>query len=277
MDWSTSEITRRFEMNTKKPIASAVGVLAVGFAVAAFGGGGESNGDAAAAVTSKSSGNRGLPQGSEPVKLNPADFTTKIDNRYWPMRPGNRWVYREGDPEGTREHVVVKVTNRTKKITNGITARVIRDTVSEKGVPVEVTDDWYAQDKKGNIWYLGEYVTNYKNGKVVDHAGSFEAGVDGAQAGIAMPANPKPGLSYRQEYYKGEAEDKGAVITVGEEQVQVPFGYFKKNILMTRDLVPTEPKVQELKFYAPGVGPLLSMHTDGPGGRAALVRFTRGK
>jgi len=88
-------------MNTKKPIASALGVLAAGFAVAAFGWGGESNGDAAAAATSKSSGNRGLPQGSEPVNLDPADFTTKIDNRYWPMRPGNRWVYREGDPEGT--------------------------------------------------------------------------------------------------------------------------------------------------------------------------------
>ena len=70
-----------------------------------------------------------------------------------------------------------------------------------------------------------------------------------------MPANPEPGLSYRQEYYKGEAEDKAAVITVGEEQVQVPFGYFNKDVLMTRDLVPTEPKVQELKFYAPNVGP----------------------
>ena len=91
-----------------------------------------------------------------------------------------------------------------------------------------------------------------------------------------MPGNPEPGLTYRQEYYKGEAEDKAAVITVGEEQVQVPFGYFKDNILMTRDLVPTEPKVQELKFYAPGVGPLLSLHTDGAGGRSALVSFTPG-
>ena len=110
------------------------------------------------------------------------------------------------------------------------------------------------------------------------HGGSFEAGVDGAQAGIAMPANPMPGLTYRQEYYKGEAEGQGAVITVGQEQVQVqvPFGYFNEGILMTRDLVPTEPKVQELKFYSPGLGPLLSVHTDGTGGRAALVSFTAG-
>lgn len=229
-----------------------------------------------AAADSGSSSQRGLPQGSEPVKLDPADFTTRIDNPYWPMAPGDKWVYSETDTEGTKQKVVVEVTGKTKMIANGIEARVIRDTASENGEPVEVTDDWYAQDRAGNIWYLGEYVTNYKNGKVVDHAGSFEAGVDGAQPGIAMPATPKPGLSYRQEYYKGEAEDKAAVITVGEEQVQVPFGYFNKDVLMTRDLVPTEPKVQELKFYAPDVGPLLSIHTDGAGGRAALVSYTRG-
>lgn len=92
-----------------------------------------------------------------------------------------------------------------------------------------------------------------------------------------MPANPVPGLSYRQEYYAGEAEDKASVITVGAEQVEVPFGHFARGVLMTRDLVPTEPRVQELKFYAPGVGPLLSMHTDGPGGRAVLVSYTPGR
>ncbi|MDQ3086105.1 MAG: hypothetical protein M3Q67_04800, partial [Actinomycetota bacterium] len=218
-----------------------------------------------------------LPQGSEPVNLKPGDFTTRIDNRYWPMKPGSTWVYEETDTQGTDQKVVIEVTDETKKIANGVEARVIRDTVTENGVPVEVTDDWYAQDSDGNIWYLGEYVTNYENGKVVDHKGSFEAGVDGAQAGIAMPANPEPGLEYRQEYYKGEAEDRAAVITVGEEQVQVPLGYFNDGILMIRDLVPTEPKVQELKFYAPGVGPLLSVHTDGAGGRAALLSFSPGQ
>jgi hypothetical protein len=218
-----------------------------------------------------------LPHGSEVVHLNPSDFSTRIDNRYWPMSPGTKWVYRETDSQGTDQKVVIKVTRKTKKIANGITARVIRDTATENGVPVEITDDWYAQDKRGNIWYLGEYTTSYENGKPVDHAGSFEAGVDGAQPGIAMAARPKPGLSYRQEYYKGQAEDKAAIITVGQEQVEVPYGYFNKRVLMTRDLVPTEPKVQELKFYAPGVGPLLSVHTDGAGGRAALVSYTPGK
>jgi hypothetical protein len=228
------------------------------------------------ASTTGSGSQGGLPQGSESVKLEPVDFSINIDNPYWPMSPGSKWVYSETDTKGTKEKVVVEVTHKTKMIANGIEARVIRDTVTENGVPVEITYDWYSQDKAGNIWYLGEYVTNYKNGRVVDHGGSFEAGVDGAQPGIAMPANPEPGLFYRQEYYKGEAEDKAAVITVGEEQVQVPFGYFNKDILMTRDLVPTEPKVQELKFYAPNVGPLLSVHTDGAGGRAELVSYSQG-
>jgi len=238
---------------------------------------GDTDGDATPAAGSPAGADRGLPQGSEPVTLDPADFTTTIDNPYWPMKVGSRWEYRETDTRGTREKVVVEVTAETKKIANGITARVIRDTVTEKGVPVEVTDDWFAQDDAGNIWYLGEYVTNYEDGKVADHAGSFEAGVDGAQAGIAMPANPVPGLAYRQEYLKGEAEDKGAVVTLGEEQVEVPYGYFKDDVLMTRDLVPTEPKVQELKFYVRGVGPVLSVHTDGDGGRGELVSFKRGR
>ena len=218
-----------------------------------------------------------LPQGSDPVSLDPADFTTDIDNPYWPMQPGSRWVYTETEPGRVPQKVVVEVTNKTKKVANGIEARVILDTVTEKGVPVEITRDWYAQDVHGNIWYLGERVDNYENGKLVDHEGSFEAGIDGAEPGIAMPANPTPGMTYRQEYYAGKAEDQAAVVTVGEERVEVPFGFFDEGVLMTRDLVPLEPRVQELKFYVPDVGPVLSMHTDGPGSRAALVKYTRGK
>jgi hypothetical protein len=262
----------------KRTVATLGATAVLGLGVAACGDGTTATGKEATPTASSSSAGSNLPQGSEPVKLDPADFTTKIDNPYWPMSPGSKWVYRETDTTGTREKAVVEVTRETKRIANGVVARVIRDTVSENGTPVEITDDWYAQDSAGNVWYLGEYVTNYdRNGKVVDHGGSFEAGVDGAQAGIVMPANPEPGMAYRQEYYKGVAEDKGAVITVGQEQVQVPFGHFDKDVLMTRDLVPTEPKVQELKFYAPGVGPLLSVHTDGAGGRAELVSYTPGR
>jgi hypothetical protein len=216
-----------------------------------------------------------LPQGSEPVDLNPADFTTKIDNPYWPMAPGNKWVYRETDQEGTVQRVVVTVTDKTKKIANGIEARVVRDVVSENGEPVEVTDDWYAQDSDGNIWYLGEDTAEYQNGKVTSRAGSFEAGVDGAQAGIAMLANPEDGQTYRQEYYAGQAEDKAEVLSV-DEQVEVPFGHFT-GALMTKDLVPLEPKVSEHKFYARDVGPVLALHASGGTGREELVSYTQGQ
>ena len=254
-------------MSAQKLLAALAGCAVAAATLAATSG--------ATSVTAHG-GTDGLPQGSEPVTLNPAEFTTTIDNPYWPMAPGTRWVYRETTTSGSRRDVEITVMNDTKKIANGITARVVHDVVTQDGATVELTDDWYAQDAGGNVWYLGESTAEYENGQVVSRKGSFEAGVDGAQAGIAMPANPEPGLSYRQEYYKSEAEDKSAVLTVGQERVQVPYGFVNKDVLMTRDLVPLEPRVQELKFYARGVGPLLSVHTDGKGGRAELVSFKRG-
>ena len=215
-----------------------------------------------------------LPQGGEPVQLDPADFTTRITNPWWPMKPGNRWVYRETDSQGTRQRVVVTVTDRTKEIANGVTARVVHDRVTENGKPVEVTDDWYAQDRAGNIWYLGEATTEYENGKPVSTAGSFEAGVDGAQAGVIMPAHPRPGLRYRQEYLEGEAEDRARIVSL-REKAEVPAGYYRR-VLMTRDVNPLSPKILEFKFYARGVGPVLAVSVSGGSDREELLRFKRG-
>lgn len=217
----------------------------------------------------------GLPQGSEKVNLNPANFSTKITNPYWPMKVGTRWVYRETTPGGSKQRVVVTVTNRTKKIANGVTARVVHDVVSEGKELVEVTDDWYAQDRRGNIWYLGELTKEYENGKFKSTEGSFEAGVDGAQPGIIMPAKPRPGLSYRQEYLKGEAEDKARVVSVNE-RAEVPAGFYRR-ALMTRDVNPLEPRILEFKFYARGVGPVLAVNVSGGADREELVSFRRGK
>lgn len=209
-----------------------------------------------------------LPQGDDPVDLDPADFTTTIDNEYWPMEPGTQWVYREtgsGDPLT----VVVTVTTATKKIANGITARVVRDTVTRGGEIVEDTFDWYAQDAVGNIWYLGEDTAEFENGEVVSTGGSFEAGVDGALPGIAMPADPRPGLAYRQEYLKGEAEDNGEVLSV-REQADVPYGH-AENVLLTKDTITIEPDVLEYKLYAPGVGPVLVLGVSGGSAREELI------
>jgi len=216
-----------------------------------------------------------LPRGSEPVTLDPADFTTRIDNPFWPMRPGSRWVYRETAPDGTRQRVVVTVTRRTRLIANGVTARVVHDVVTEGGEPVEVTDDWYAQDRAGNVWYLGEDTKEYEDGRVVSTAGSFEAGVDGAQAGVVMPARPRVGLRYRQEYLAGQAEDRAEVFSLSE-QVEVPFGHFRR-VLATRELNPLEPRVLEYKLYARGVGPVLALGISGGDDREELVSFRRGR
>jgi hypothetical protein len=215
-----------------------------------------------------------LPQGSEPAKLDPQHFTTRIDNRYWPMRPGSRWRYRETDASGDAQKIVVTVTKRTKRIANGVTARVVRDVATEKGQPVEVTDDWYAQDRKGNVWYLGEDTTEYEDGKPVSTAGSWEAGVDGAQAGVIMPAHPRPGMHYREEYLKGEAEDRARVLS-RDEQVDVPAGHFG-HVLLTKNFTPVEPRVLEYKLYAPGVGPVLELTLSGGSDQARLLRFDKG-
>jgi hypothetical protein len=216
-----------------------------------------------------------LPTGSEPVVLDPADFTTRIDNRWWPMRPGTRWVYREIDADGARQRVVVTVTDRTKLIANGVTARVVHDVVSRGDELVEVTDDWYAQDRAGNVWYLGEDTTEYEDGRPVSRQGSFEAGVDGAQAGVVMPARPRRGMRYRQEHYAGEAEDRASVVSV-REQAGTPAGHFRR-VLMTRDVNPLEPRVLEFKFYARGVGPVLAIGVSGGSEREELVRYTKGR
>jgi len=216
----------------------------------------------------------GLPRGDDHVVLDPADFSTRITNPWWPMRPGSRWVYRETDSGGARQKVVVTVTRRTKRIANGVTARVVSDVATEDGEPVEVTDDYYAQDRDGNVWYLGEDTAEYERGKVVSREGSFEAGVDGAEAGVIMPARPRPGLRYRQEYYKGHAEDRARIVS-RREQAGVPYGHFR-NVLMIREDNPLEPKVLEFKFYARGIGPLLAVSVSGGSDREELLRFRRG-
>ncbi|MEJ7875046.1 MAG: hypothetical protein WKF62_00185, partial [Solirubrobacterales bacterium] len=180
-----------------------------------------------------------MPQGSEPANLDPAEFTTEIDNPYLPFAPGSRWEYTETEAGEPDQKVVVEVMDETKMIENGVEAVIVRDTVTVDGVPAEVTDDWYAQDAEGNVWYLGEDTAEYKNGKVANHDGSFEAGVDGADAGVVMPANPEVGMEYRQEYYEGEAEDEAAVLSL-DEKAEAPAGYYPQ-ALMTKDLVPLEP------------------------------------
>ena len=212
-----------------------------------------------------------LPQGGEPVSLDPADFVGQIDNEYWPMAPGTTWRYRESDPRGNAVKVRVVVTDRTRQI-EGIDATVVHDVVSDHGELIENTFDWYAQDVCGNVWYMGEKTKEYENGQVVSTEGSWEAGVDGAYAGIVMPGDPQVGLAYRQEYYAGEAEDAAEVLSL-VEKAQVPAGRYD-DVLLTKDFTPLHPKILEYKMYAPGVGPVLVVGVSGGADREDLMRFT---
>jgi hypothetical protein len=246
--------------------AAAAGLVAAALTAGAGGAGASTTARAATCI---------VPRGGEGIDLVPSRFTTRIDNPWWPMRPGSSWVYRETDAGGARQKVVVTVTPRTKRIANGITARVVHDAVTEDGAPVEITDDYYAQDRCGNIWYLGEDTKEYENGKVTSTSGSFEAGVNGAQGGVIVPAKPTPGLEYRQEYYRGEAEDRAQVISL-TDQAEVPYGHFGRGkVLLTREWNPLEPKSLELKFYALGIGPVLAIGVSGGSDREELVRVKR--
>ena len=212
-----------------------------------------------------------LPQGNDRVVLDPADFVERIDNPYLPMPPGTRWTYRETEPEGTRQRVDVSVTTRTREIL-GIAATVVHDKVTEHGELVENTFDWYAQDACGNVWYLGENTKEYEDGVVVSTAGSWEAGVDGAQAGVIMPADPQVGLTYRQEYLAGEAEDAAEILSI-DEQAQVPFGHFRDAVLI-KEFTRLHPRVLEYKLYARGVGVVLAIAVSGGSDREELMRMT---
>ena len=191
--------------------------------------------------------------------IDPADFVLTIDNPYFPLIPGTTFVYEADTDEGPlREELAV--TSETRMIL-GVTATVVRHSEWIDGELEEVTDDWYAQDQEGNVWYFGEYVTEYVGGMPDGHEGSWEAGVDGAQPGIIMLANPEVGMKYQQELAVGVAEDMARVRSLSES-VQVPYGSFD-NCLQTFDWTPLDRSVREYKYYARGVGLVLTTEDKG--------------
>jgi hypothetical protein len=181
-------------------------------------------------------------------RIDPADFTTTIDNEYFPMKPGTTFIY-----EGGTERGEMTVTSDTKKVM-GVECVVIDHKEWEGGKLIERTYDWFAQDDKGTVWYFGENTKEYENGEVVSTKGSWEAGVDGAKPGIIMQADPKVGQSYYQEYYPGEAMDKARVLSF-DSSVTVPYGTFDE-VLETKEWTPLQPGLSEKKYYVRGVGPL---------------------
>ena len=212
-----------------------------------------------------------LPQDGQAVQLDPADFTSRITNARLPFASGSKWVYREVDERGMNNRVDVTVTRRTKRVI-GIDTRVVHDRATRNGKPLEDTYDLYAQDRDGNVWYFGEDTKEFTNGKVTSTEGSWQAGVHGAQPGVIMPARPAVGLHYRQEWYRGHAEDAAEVLSLSAH-ASVPRGRYA-GLLMTRDYTPLEPKADEHKYFAKGIGEVLTVPVSGPG-REELVTYRR--
>jgi hypothetical protein len=199
--------------------------------------------------------------------VSPEDFVEVIDNPYLPLVAGTRWVY-EGEVDGEVERIEVEVLEERRQVF-GVQATVVRDQVFVDGELQEDTDDWYAQDVDGNVWYLGEETAEYEDGEVATTEGSWEAGVDGALPGIVMLADPRPGEAYRQEFYQGEAEDLAEVLRIGQPAAVVA-GTFA-DVITIREWNPFEPDVVEEKHFAPGVGMISENEVAGGSARIDLV------
>jgi hypothetical protein len=182
--------------------------------------------------------------------LNPADFVAVIDNPYYPLPVGRVLTYK-GVRDGVRQTERVTVTDRTKVI-QGVTATVVTDVAMHGSRLLERTTDWFAQDTLGNVWYLGERTAAYDPDGTVDTSGSWLTGVDGAQAGIIMEADPRVPDAYRQEYLVGEAEDTAWIVDRGGK-LTVPYATVHR-ILTTLEASVVEPGVYDQKIYAPGLG-----------------------
>jgi len=258
-------------------------VIAVGLLAAIAGGCGSSGGDSSSSPSSSPTATP-LPTGSESKSaselapthgkyspsIDPANFVSTIDNRYFPLEPGTGFHFTgaRGTTPQTDDEIV---THKTKQIL-GITCTVVRDTVSEHGQAIERTFDWYAQDRQGNVWYMGERSLEREHGRFAVASDSWESGVNGARPGIIMPADPQPGDDYRQEYYPpGEALDEAHVIGF-RGPFTVPTGTYKR-ALVTSEFSPLEPQTEQ-KYYVAGLGEIQEKVVKGHHEQFKLVRVT---
>ena len=190
--------------------------------------------------------------------LDEVGFVRRVDNAWWPLRTGATWSYRciAGD-RLTRIEVSVL---EHKRIVRGIEATVVRSVTFVNGDRADVTRDWYAQDRTGRLWHLGR-------------AGSWVAGVDGAKAGIVVPANNKVGTTYLREHRPGGPELRGRIVS-SDQAVEVPAGVFERTLVTERTALGSRQRQHTM--FARGVGPVFTIDLSGRGGRVELVRFMRG-
>lgn len=202
--------------------------------------------------------------GGTPPMPPASSFSAHVTNPWFPLEPGTRWVY-TGVKDGKRSRDVVIVLHGTKTI-DGIPCVPVSDRLFLQSRLEERTTDWYSQDSRGNVWYFGENTAELdRHGHVTSTEGTWRTGVDGAKAGIFMPANPRVGQTGQQEFLKGHAEDHFKVVAI-----------FGNKMLLTQEWTPLEPGVLDHKFYVRGIGNVLEQTERGGNERNELVSVTKG-
>lgn len=224
------------------------------------------------ACGSSDSGPKTEIRATKPPPFRAADFVRQVDNPYFPLTPGTTLRYR-GVRDGKPVEDAFTVTGRTRNL-QGVQATVIVDRLYSEGRLVEDTVDWYAQDRQGNVWYLGEATREVEDGRTKSTEGSWEVGRDGARAGIFMPAHPRVGQTFQQEFYSGHAEDRFQVID-SNASVRVPF-VSSGSALETHEWTPLEPDVVDAKSYVRGIGTVREQALKGGDEHLELVSVTRG-
>jgi hypothetical protein len=208
--------------------------------------------------------------GGPPPMPGPSSFSARVDNPWFPLLPGTRWVY-TGVKDGERTRDVVAATHQTKTI-EGVPCVAVHDRLYMRGRLEERTTDWYSQDSRGNVWYFGENTAELDaHGHVTSTEGTWEAGVSGAKAGIYIPGHPRVGQTGLQEFLKGHAEDHFKII--GLFGTVAPPG--KANTLLTKEWTPLEPGVVDHKMYVRGIGAVLEQSQSGPNERNELISIRR--
>jgi hypothetical protein len=200
-----------------------------------------------------------------------------ITNPWFPLARGSVYVY-DGQKDGKQARDVMTVTRKTKSIT-GIRAAVVADRLFLNDQLAERTTDWYAQDKRGTVWYLGEKTAELNaSGKATSTEGSFLNGRDGAKGGIFMPAHPQVGQAFQQESFKGQAEDRFRILSLATS-ITTPAAS-SQSAMLTEETTPLEPGVVDHKYYVQGIGTVKEQQVAGaqPGQAEVtqLVSFTPG-
>jgi hypothetical protein len=203
--------------------------------------------------------------------------SSRVTNPWFPLARGSVYVS-DGQKDGKQARDVMRVTRNVKTIA-GIRAAVVADQLYLNGQLAERTTDWYAQDKRGTVWYLGEKTAVLNaSGKVTSTEGSFLNGRDGARGGIFMPAQPQVGQSGQQESFKGQAEDRFRILTL-PTSITTP-AVSSNNAMLTEETTPLEPGVVDHKYYVQGIGTVKEQQVAGaqPGQAEVLqlVSFTPG-